>query len=194
MGTGNILATTGVAIASGLETVLLRQGRSIAGILPNVTIEERHTDEIEITQHPVEQGSPISDHAFKRPMRLLMHVGWSNSSALLNLVNGGGDVKDIYQQLLDLQNSFKPFTVVTGKRSYQNMMMRSISVTTNKETENAVIAEIEFEEVILVSTKTSTTLLPPVANQADPAKTASPSNTGTQQPQSIGLFNNPFGS
>ncbi len=189
-----ILSTAGIAIAGNLETVLLRQGRNIAGIIPNVTIEEHHSDEIEITQHPVEQGSPVADHAYKRPMRLLMSVGWSNSSALLNLVQGSGDIKDIYQQLLSLQSSLQPFSISTGKRSYSNMLLRRISVNTNKESENALLAELEFEQVILVSTQTSTTLLPPVANQADPATTASTANTGTQQAQSIGLFSNPFGS
>ena len=194
MSIGNILTTTGVAIAGNTETVLLRQkGRSIANIFPNVTIEEQHSDELEITRHPVEQGSPITDHAFKRPMRLLMVVGWSNSSALLNFVNGSGDVKDIYQQLLTLQSSLQPFSITTGKRKYTDMLMRSIRETTSKETENSLIVEIEFEQVILVTTSTSTTLLPPVAQQADPSKTASPVNNGTQQAQNIGLFSNPFG-
>lgn len=194
MALGSILTTLGVGAAGNLETLLLRQGRSIAGIFPNVLIEERHTDEIEITQHPVEQGSPVSDHAFKRPMRLVMRVGWSNSNVLLNYVKGAGDIKDVYEQLLALQRTFKPFSVTTGKRNYSNMMLQTITVITNKETENSLVADLEFEEVILVQTLTSTALLPPVAQQADPSKTASPANNGTQQAQSIGLFSNPFGS
>ena len=42
--------------------------RSIGGIIPDVTIEEVHTDEIELTQHPVQQGAAITDHKFKKPV------------------------------------------------------------------------------------------------------------------------------
>jgi len=47
----------------------------------SVTIEEVHTDELEITDHPVESGAAISDHAFKHPAEVTIRMGWSNSSA-----------------------------------------------------------------------------------------------------------------
>lgn len=47
--------------------------------LPQVTLEEVHHDELEITQHPVEQGANIADHAFKRPAEVIVTYGWSNS-------------------------------------------------------------------------------------------------------------------
>lgn len=48
-------------------------------VVPQVTIEEIHQDELEITDHPVENGTTISDHAFKRPERCVIRCGWSNS-------------------------------------------------------------------------------------------------------------------
>ena len=36
---------------------------------PTVWIEETHHDSVVITEHPVEQGAPISDHAFARPKK-----------------------------------------------------------------------------------------------------------------------------
>ena len=47
--------------------------------VPNATIEEVHSDEMEITEHPVEQGTVISDHAFERPSGLVITAGWSDS-------------------------------------------------------------------------------------------------------------------
>jgi hypothetical protein len=41
--------------------------------IPDATIEEVHNDELEITDHPVEKGTTISDHAFKRPSELIDH-------------------------------------------------------------------------------------------------------------------------
>jgi hypothetical protein len=190
----SILSTLGISIgADVLDTILLRQGRNIAGIIPDCVIEERHGDFLEVTNHPVEEGTPISDHAFKRPMELSIRAGWSASSSFAlvrDLVTGnlggakndltGNPLKDIYNQLLDLQNSMQPFSIVTGKRSYDNMLLVGIEEDTTKDTENALIVELTFREVIIVQTQSAT--LPPVARQLNPQKTAEPVNTGTKQP------------
>jgi hypothetical protein len=59
--------------------------------VPDATIEEVHNTELEITDHPVEQGTTISDHAFKRPEELIITAGWSdspNNSGLKNQILG----------------------------------------------------------------------------------------------------------
>jgi hypothetical protein len=186
-----VTGIVGAAAAAGLtelDTVLLKTQRSIAGIFPDVTIEEHHTDEIEVSRHPIEQGAPISDHAYKRPAQLTMRVGWSDSTVGLignQFIGIGleGAILDTYRQLQRLQESLQLFTVVTGKRTYHNMLMVSLSVSTTKESENTLIAEIRFEEVFLVSTQTGN--LPPVVNQADPQSTAEPVNVGTVQAQPV---------
>lgn len=48
-------------------------------ITAQVTVEERHHDELEITDHPIEQGASISDHAYKRPAEVWIECAWSNS-------------------------------------------------------------------------------------------------------------------
>lgn len=169
------------AVIGFADTVLIRRGRSIDNIFPDVAIEERHLDELEITSHPVEQGAAISDHAFKRPVELIMRVGWSNSSSFATFFTGS--VRDIYQQLLDLQARREPFDVVTGKRAYSNMLLRALLVTTDKDSENTLMVEASFQEVIVVNTQTA--LLAPIASQALPQKTASPVNTGTVQPKQV---------
>lgn len=51
-------------------------------LLAQVTIEELHRDDMEITSHPVELGAPISDHAFMRPAEVVIKCAWSNSPTL----------------------------------------------------------------------------------------------------------------
>lgn len=70
----------------GLESLIIKPKRGIFDsvtlsplFVPQATIEERHMDEMEITEHPVEQGANIADHAFKRPAELVLKCGWSNS-------------------------------------------------------------------------------------------------------------------
>jgi hypothetical protein len=184
----SIYSANGIAIAVAgtvLDTVLIRHKRNIAGIFPDVTIQETHEDELEITSHPTEGGN-VSEHAFMRPVELTMHVAWSDSKPLQTLIkdglNGsfGSSVRDVYQQLLDLQKSRVPFAVVTGKRSYENMLVSSIRVDTSLATENSLVADIHFKEVIIVHTQTQ--LLPSSDLQASPQKTNPPANTGTKQP------------
>ena len=59
--------------------------RAISSFTADVTISEEHVDELTITDHPVEEGAMISDHAFKNPMRVVITVGYSGST------NGKGD-------------------------------------------------------------------------------------------------------
>ncbi len=57
-------------------------------MLSNVTIEEDMRDELEITDHPVEGTNSgttyISDHAFKKPMEVIVRMGFTNSVTLLH--------------------------------------------------------------------------------------------------------------
>jgi len=186
-----------MSLIGDLQTVLFRQGRSIAGIVPNVTIEESHRDELTITDHPVEQGATISDHAYKNQAEVTCRYGWSDSAlldaaitsfaqgllggSLSGAANSALDVKAVYQQLLDLQASREPFDLVTGKRSYTNMLFKSLAVTTDETSENSLMLTAVMRQIIIVQTQVTT--LQPAENHAQPQATAPTQNTGTKQPQ-----------
>lgn len=229
------------AVGAWGATAGMKPMRSIGAIIANVTVEEHHHDELEITDHPVERGSVISDHAFKRPNEVTIMCAWSNSlgvpgsllagisgaltnkltgtiqnqltgaaskqiggSALGNLAvanlgslianplisfgaqinNGTGrgtsTIQDIYQQLLELQASAVPVTVYTGKRKYQDMLLKSITTETDVRTENALICRITLRQVIMVNTTIISVTAPP-SSQADPSRTDPAENDGTKQ-------------
>jgi hypothetical protein len=72
--------------SSILSNVLKPVPQGLIGTIPvQATFEETGTDLVTITDHPVEAGAQISDHAYYRPAELMMRCGWSNSSAA-NLV------------------------------------------------------------------------------------------------------------
>lgn len=146
--------------------------RSIGGIIPDVVVEETHTDEIEITQHPVQQGAAISDHSYKKPMTLKMSVMF-----------GKDDINITYKKLLDLQNKNEPMDVVTGKRSYKNMMIKSLLVTTNKDTNSILKVEAELTEVIIVSV--TVTNVPARSKQKNAGKTGATEKAGSKQVQPV---------
>lgn len=80
-------AIGGIAVATaefGLQLLVIKPQRGFypsagASIVAQATIEEVGSDEADITEHPVEQGATISDHAFVRPAELIVTCGWSNS-------------------------------------------------------------------------------------------------------------------
>lgn len=153
--------------------------RDIGGIEPDISIEEVGRDSTFVTNHPVETGAAISDHAFQMPVEVEMRVGWSDSS-------GGyaGYSQDIYQALQDLQTAREPFEVVTGKRVYSNMLISQLEVTTNVQSEYALMARVILREVIIVDTQ-NTSSVGSASNMANPASNAAPINVGTVQPIAI---------
>lgn len=150
--------------------------RRIGFVVPDVVIEESGKDELTITQHPVEKGSPISDHAFKNPVRVDMQCGFSDSRG------GVGWSREAYEALLELQYMREPFSVTTGKRTYSNMLVRGIAASTDQRTEHALMATVSLEEVIIVSTSSTSS-----ADQKSPQSTAPSQNEGPRQLQSAGL-------
>jgi hypothetical protein len=70
-----------------LSTLFQQQSRRIGLIIPSVVISEKHSDTLEITEHPVETGAPVSDHAYKRPSEVVMEVGFSGGGSILDFID-----------------------------------------------------------------------------------------------------------
>lgn len=155
-----------------LAPILIKPKRGIGTFTAYVAIEETHHDELEITNHPVDQGAVISDHAYKRPAELVIRAGWSEKTQQ--------DLKRLYQGLLKLQSDRILFDVFTGKREYTGMLMKSLSVTTDKDTEHVLMITATFVQVIIVSTRLVTVASSP-SDQANPAATQPPADHGTRQ-------------
>lgn len=183
-----------MSFLTDLETAIFRPKRSLGAIEAQVTIEESHTDELVITDHPIEQGANVTDHAYKRPAEVTVRCGWSNSGtqsiaqevdSFLSLLEGNGlgaagYVQSIYAQLLTLQESRIPFDIVTGKRKYRNMLIRSISASTDEKSEHSLFVTVVCREIITV--QTYIVLVPAREVQQFPQQTAQTENLGTKQP------------
>lgn len=193
-----------------LGLIQISPKRYIGGLTAMATLEETHTDELQITEHPIEQGANINDHAYKRPAEVVIRCGWSDSSfagliagvrdavgairtgifnkedfapSLMELRDGstfGSDyVSGVYNRLLALQESRVLFDVATGKRLYPNMLMRSLTMTTDGNSEFALMCTVVCRQVIIVQTQATT--LPPREDQAIPQATGSILELGTRQ-------------
>ncbi|MBU9818142.1 hypothetical protein J1781_25275 [Rahnella sp. C60] len=168
-----------------LSVLFNQRSRKIGLIIPDVVVSEKHQDALEITEHPVEIGAPVSDHSYKRPAEVTMEMGFSGGGSLLDFADTSAigisldtSPKEIYQQILDLQASRVPFDVTTGKRQYSNMLIRAIDVTTDRASENVLMCVLTLREVIISQTQSIS--VADKADMQDGVSTSSVQNTGTK--------------
>jgi len=174
-----------------LSAIFRQQSRRIGLLIPSVVESEKHSDTLEITEHPVEKPATtsnsgfIADHAYKRPSEVTMECGFAGGGSLLDFVNTssiglklGLSPQETYQELLDLQASRVPFDVVTGKRTYNNMLVRAIEVMTDKTSENVLKCTLTLREVIM--TQTQTVSVADKSEMQDGVSTSAVQNTGNK--------------
>ena len=191
----------------GLGSILVKPLRAIGPLVMQVVVEEVHSDDLQITDHPVELGAMITDHSYRLPAELTIRGGWSNSPTVAGLFAGlvagvgstgtgiqslvtgneATQIRDWYKKLLKLQADRIPFDVYTGKRIYKNMLIKGMTVTTDEKYENSLFVTVSLREVLIVSTQILT-VPATMANQADPSATAQPVNNGTKSVQPTNQF------
>ena len=77
----------------------------------------------------------------------------------------------IYQQLLVSQKSAVLYTVVTGKRTYSQMIIKSISTQSDKANENVLMVHLNMRQIFIANTQI-------VSVPASPGAQAFPEVTG----------------
>ena len=172
------VALTALAAAGGsLIGFFKAPTRLIGPIIPGIVLEEQHEDRLTITEHPIERGANITDHAFKEAARCEIQCQWSNTQAGLFDFSESYIIQQ-YVALLNLQFSRLPITIVTGKRIYNNMLIETITTQTDRKTAFCLPVALSCREAILV--QTSTTTLPPQDQHIDPQQTAPVIGGGNQ--------------
>jgi hypothetical protein len=138
-------------------------------IIADTVVVEEHEDEMITTDQPVEQGSLITDHAYKMPALLNLEYIWSAGSDQ-NPNDSDVFLKTLYQTFLNLEAEATLFKVYTGKRVYFNMLIISLGTVSDPQTENILRLRVSMREIIIATTQL--TLLSSASTQAVPQKTA----------------------
>lgn len=159
------------------STTTLANGTVIQGgqLIGDAVLEERHDDEAIITENPVEIGSVTNDHAFDLPQDLDLVYVWAAGSPQAN--QQPSFLNQTYAQLLTLKQAKILLGIITGKRQYQNMLIKGLSTLTDKDTENILQIRITVRQLILVVTQTVS--VSSAAQQSIPAKTMPTQNSGS---------------
>jgi len=133
----------------------------IGTVTMDCSVSETHLDEVEITDHPVEVGSDISDHIRKRPVSLELNGIVTNTPVVFlasllaespldyDFAPSFDRVNTAYEELRRIQSDGDLVDVVTSLREYKNMAIQSLSVSRDAATGNVLNATISLREVAL---------------------------------------------
>lgn len=163
-------------LSTPISIFAVRPTRKIGEITANVVVDESTNDTLTITKQPVQQGASITDHAFKEPTVFNTTIFFQD--------NPGKSLAKMYKDLLDLQASRVPFTIITPKRIYNNMLIATIGQTTDKSTENVLKILLSCQEVIIVNV---TTTQVPRSKQRNPGATGKTENVGKKSALATGF-------
>lgn len=151
----------------------------IGNLVIDAVLKTDHTTSLLITDHPVEKGSDITDHAQKQPKQLTIEIGFTDSGMMYGEGRNGRSV-NAYQALVAIQESREPFPLSTRLFNYKNMLIESINAGDDYTTMNALKATLTLREVIIVDTAT----VGVTGRSSDPQTTDS-TNSGSQQSSSV---------
>ncbi|HEX5035129.1 MAG TPA: hypothetical protein VFW62_11680 [bacterium] len=147
-----------------LNIIFKKPRAQIGGVTIDASINENHVHVAEPTRNPIENGAKVTDHVDIEPFRLAMDCivsdtpidfGILNAAAGIaatasNLISGGTRSTDAWAELVKLLNDRKPFTVVTGLKVYENMVLAVLDLNRNAQTGHAINFHAEMEQIRIV--------------------------------------------
>ena len=151
----------------------------------DAVFELDHLQNLEATQHPVQSGSSIVDHAYLTPAEVVIQVGMSD---VLDRYSQGiytsfkSKSVSFFDTLLRLQSLRSPVTLNTRLKKYRNMYIRNVRAHDTKETIAGFKGTIWFKELLVGVIASQPNNVNAVSARPDQTSTT---NEGTKQPQPV---------
>jgi len=115
-------------------------------------ITENPSFTAELTSHPVEDGADVTDHFRRNPDKLTMVVFITNTPILPEQQGIPDRDIQIFEDLLrDIWAVGEPLTVITGLRTYENMVLLEVSTTRDPSTGQALSINLNFQEIVFAN-------------------------------------------
>ena len=147
----------------------------------DAVITAAHEQDLRTTEHPVQTGASISDHAYVVPAKLILEIGMSDAMDAYFNPNTwtGSRSKSVsaFQTLIAVKNARIPVSITTRLFSYTNMLLRHIAANENAKTVAGLRARLEFFQLFMATTLQT-------QNSARPQDTGQ-TNQGTITPQPV---------
>lgn len=147
-----------------------------------------HTLELEVTQHPVQKGTSITDHSFFQPEEISFTFGYSDVMAETGEVNHSVNA---YAHLREIMTEREPVVLVTRLWRYENMLITQLSAPDEVGQMFGLRGELRLRKIIVVeasivkvktkitSSKGTTTAKPLNEESLDPIELVSVIRRGT---------------
>jgi hypothetical protein len=118
------------------------------------TINETHAFDSVITDHAIEAGGKVTDHAVRAPSQLNLSGIVSNTPFTNTFVSVDPfRAEGAFATLLQYQNDAAVLTVTTKLAVYESMLLKSVRVTRDVDTANIVALDLEFRELRLAGSE-----------------------------------------
>ena len=118
-----------------------------------------HDSNLAITEHPIQTGANISDHAYMEANKVTFEIGMSDvmqdiSDSKFTKFSGPSRSVNAYEILRKLQSQRLPIKAITKLWTYNNMLIESISAKEDKTTTYGLRATVTLKEIFVVSVTT----------------------------------------
>ena len=158
------------------EGILLRD--NIQGYFFDATIRAEHTSSLRMTEHPIQSGANIVDHAYMLPNSLVMEIGMSDVMDSFLPGQWPAAYKSVraYEKLKELQKERLPLQVVTRFGIYQNMLIEQLNSIDESRVAYGGRFIVSMRQIITAQVRQAeVSILPQITEE---------SNKGPVQPQS----------
>ena len=117
-------------------------------------IRESHSGAVRVTEHPVQTGANISDHAFNLPDRLSVEIFVSDS--IDEVLTGqfsdyATKSASAYNTLRKLKEERQLVNINTRLYFYENMIIENMDVDDDYKTANSLRCHVGFRQVMIAS-------------------------------------------
>lgn len=126
----------------------------------DATLSAGHTVDIEVTEHPVEEGAAVTDHARRKPRMytcegVISNVDLDNLNREARAQPEAGAAEAARDQLQHLADTRQLLTIVTGLGiTYENMILTSLQMPESPGISAAIRFTATFKEITIARLKT----------------------------------------
>jgi hypothetical protein len=194
----SIVSTTSSAAITSTEGDLLGFGTPNAPVLTqnnttaftpvtyffDAVLRLHHEQRLHATEHPVQNGAAISDHAFILPSRVTLEVQFSDAmDSYLSGQYTGYRSKSVsaYQTFLNLRNLRIPLILTTRLDTYFNMLLEEIISDEDERTTYSWKGRLTLKQIFTATVQTQT----PNGRPNQLTQTAPGASTPQPVPQNI---------
>lgn len=133
---------------------------SLGDFIFDAYLNINHDSNLAITEHPIQTGANISDHAYMEANKVTFEIGMSDvmqdisDSKFTKFTNGPSRSINAYEMLRKLQSQRFPIKAITKLWTYDNMLIESITAKEDKTTTYGLRATVTLKEIFVVAVTT----------------------------------------